>query len=174
MSGGLTPSTAPGALASASPGCISRLCSVCALPSLCDALPFGLERHLAHLSTSHGPSPDAPHPDARGRSGACSCRGVRSAEERRGGQRATSCLCPDRPLQSPESLPGTAECRACPLLMAQPASSSMPRSVQFLPPSLHPAPALLGEVILPGSFEMSLPLEALRSRPRQLVSSGFP
>lgn len=50
--------------------------------------------------------------------------------------------------------------------MAQPVFSSTPRSAQFLPPSLHPRLALLGEVVPPGLFKMSLPLGGSSELPK--------
>ena len=114
-------------------------------------LRLGLERDLAHLSTSHSPHttppPRRPPPAFALSMGPCAV--------------------PSR-AQSPS------EHRALPLPMAQLAFSWTPWSAQFLPPSLHPSLALLREVMPPGLFKMSLPLVVRQSSPRLSGSSGVP
>lgn len=141
---------APGALAPASPGCISGLRSLCCVPSPVRPLRLGLERDLAHRSTSHAP----PDPHAR--------------------RPPPAFALPVGPCAVPSRAQSPSEHRVLPLSMAQPAFSSTPWSAQFRPPALHPSLALLGEVIPPGLFKMSLPLAVRWSSPRPSGSSGVP
>lgn len=150
---------APGALAPASPGCISGLRSLCCIPSPVRPLCLCLERDLAHQSTSHAPPEghllplpcpwghvlSPPEPRAPLSTGSFPCRWLsRRSHRRRGQPNSGHPLCtPAWPCWVRSSLQACLKCHCLWRFVGAPQGRQGPQGSQNPPPVASSVTGLL-------------------------------